>query len=120
MHEIGIANLILEAARHEMARYPGMHPRAVCVRIGELAAVDPDALTFCFAAITRDTDMQGLQLEIEFCLRTNRCTDCGAEFVVEDFEFHCPGCGGANTEFLSGDQLELASLEVEEHEPSVT
>ena len=118
MHEIGIANSILEAIRQEMTRYPGMHPCKVCVRIGELAAIDPDALTFCFAALTLDTDMQGLQLEIEFCLRTNRCTGCGAEFVVEDFDFHCPQCGSACTEFLSGDQLELASLEVDEYEPS--
>jgi hydrogenase nickel incorporation protein HypA/HybF len=118
MHEIGIANSILEATRQELARYPSAKPFRVGVRIGELAAVDPDALTFCFAAITRDTDMQGLMLEIEFCLRKNRCTACGAEFVVDNFEFQCPGCGGSDTEFLSGDQLELAYLEVDEHEPS--
>jgi len=29
----------------------------------------------------------------------------------------CPACGAEETEFVSGDELEIAYLEVEEHEP---
>jgi len=38
MHEMGIANSVLEAVRTEAARYPGAQPRKVALRIGELAA----------------------------------------------------------------------------------
>ncbi|HEX7423251.1 MAG TPA: hydrogenase maturation nickel metallochaperone HypA [Terriglobales bacterium] len=118
MHEMGIANAVLEAVRVEIARYPGSHPSKVGVRIGELAAVDPSALHFCFEALVRETDLESLELEIQACPRRHRCFACGAEFNVKDYDFQCPCCGGVRTECISGDELELAYLEVEEHEPS--
>ena len=58
MHEMGIACEVLAAVRSEAKRHPGKAPRKIGLRIGELAAVDPDALRFCFEAITRDTDIR--------------------------------------------------------------
>jgi hydrogenase nickel incorporation protein HypA/HybF len=84
------------------------------VRIGELAAVDPSALEFCFAALTRETELDSLQLEIEICPRRHRCLDCGTEFGVKDYQFECPGCGSLHSVCLSGGELELAYLEVED------
>jgi hydrogenase nickel incorporation protein HypA/HybF len=123
MHEIGIANSILDAVRAEAERHPGAQLRKVAIRIGELAAVDPDALRFCFEVLIRDTDLESLELEIEICSRRHRCGGCGAEFNVSGCEFQCPQCSEAHTECIGGDQLELAYLEVdeqevEEHEPS--
>jgi hydrogenase nickel incorporation protein HypA/HybF len=115
MHEMGIAYSVLTAARTEAARHPGQAPLKVGVRIGELAALDPEALRFCFAAITRDTDMESLQLEIEVCPFRFQCRDCGTQFVVRDFDCQCPQCGGMNTECISGQELEVAYLEVEEY-----
>ena len=115
MHEMGIANSVLEAVRVEAARHQGSYPRRVGVRIGELAAVDPSALEFCFDALTRETDLESLQLEIEICPRRHRCLDCVAEFGVKDYDFECPQCRSLRSECLSGDELELAYLEVEEN-----
>ena len=97
----------------EAARHPGSYPCRVGVRIGELAAVDPSALEFCFDALTQETDLELLQLEIEICPRRHRCLDCGTEFRVKDFDFECPRCRSLRSECLGGDELELAYLEVE-------
>jgi hydrogenase nickel incorporation protein HypA/HybF len=110
---MGIANSVLEAVKTEMQRYPGTLPCKVCVRIGELAAIDQDSLRFCFEAITRETDLDPLQLEIEMCPRRHRCLGCGRDFVVRDYRFHY--CASLETECISGDELGLAYLEVEEH-----
>jgi hydrogenase nickel incorporation protein HypA/HybF len=115
MHEMGIANSVLEAVRGEAARHPGSYPCRVGVRIGELAAVDPSALEFCFDALTRETDLESLHLEIEICPRRHRCLDCAAEFDVKGYDFECPRCRSLRSECLSGDELELAYLEVEEN-----
>ena len=115
MHEMGIANSVLDAVRAEAARYPGAYPSRVGLRIGELAAVDPSSLEFCFAALTRETDLESLHLDIEFCPRRHRCLDCGAEFGVKDYDFACPHCGSLRSECFSGAELELAYLEVEEN-----
>ena len=115
MHEMGIANSVLDGVRTEMRRYPGAYPSKVCLRIGEMAAIDQDALRFCFEAITRGTDLEALELEIELCPRRHRCLDCGRDFVVHDYLFQCPDCASSATKCISGDELEFAYLEVEEH-----
>jgi|SRR5579864_6671717 len=118
MHELSIAQSVLEAVQAEAARHPGATPTKIGLKIGELAAVDPDALQFAFEVLTRETELEGLKLEIRFCLRRHRCLDCGTEFDVKDFDFRCAKCQSTRSECISGDELELAFLELEEHEPS--
>jgi hydrogenase nickel incorporation protein HypA/HybF len=120
MHEMGIANSVLEAVRTETARLNGQHASKVGMRIGELAAVDPEALHFCFDALVCGTDLEPLELEIEFCPRKHRCPRCEKVFPVVDYAIECPQCGSPQTEFVSGDELELAYLEVADHEPLAT
>ena len=118
MHELGIAQSVFDAVQAEATNRDGAKPVKVGLRIGELSAIDPDALRFSFEALTRETDIEGLQLEIELCPRRHRCRDCGTEFDVKDFIFNCPQCGGTRNDCISGEELELAYLELEEHEPS--
>ncbi len=118
MHEMGIANSVLEAVRTEMERYPGNYPCKVGVRIGEMAAIDQDALRFCFEAMVHETELESLALEIEVCPRRHCCTACGHEFIVHDYDSRCPQCASLATVCISGDELELAYLEVEEYGPS--
>jgi hydrogenase nickel incorporation protein HypA/HybF len=118
MHELGIANSVLNAVRAEMRRYPGKYPCKVGVRIGEMAAIDQESLRFCFEAIVQDTDMKSLQLAIEVCPRRHRCQACGHEFIVRNYDSHCSQCASLETKCISGDELELAYLEVEENGPS--
>jgi len=112
---MGIANSVLEAVRVEAARVPGSSPRKVGVRIGTLTALDPSSLQFCFEALTHETDLEGLEMQIEMCPVRRRCGDCGSEFEVKDYELECPRCQSIRGEFISGEELELAYLEVEEN-----
>lgn len=114
MHELGIANSVLEAVRTEAARRPGCRPSKVGVKIGELAAVDPESLRFCFEALVKQTELEPLALDIEFCPRRQYCTACETTFPVVDYAIACPGCGSAQTRFAGGDELQLAFLEVED------
>ncbi len=117
MHELGIAQSVLEAVQAEAAKRSSK-PVKVGLRIGELSAIDPDALRFGFEALTAETDLQGLELEIEFCPRRHRCLECGREFNVKDFMFECPQCATSRTECIGGEELQLAYVELEEYEPS--
>jgi hydrogenase nickel incorporation protein HypA/HybF len=117
MHEMGIANSILEGVAAELRRRPGSRAVKVGVRVGEMAGIDPDALQFAFEALTLDSPLQGLALEVEYRARRHRCRECNGVFEVHDFELECSGCGSLNSECISGDELEFAFLEVEEDEP---
>jgi hydrogenase nickel incorporation protein HypA/HybF len=118
MHEMGIANSILEAVRTEAKRCPGSRATKVGVRIGELAAIDQDSLRFCFDALILETDLEGLVLEIEWSPRRHRCSRCGEVFAVRGYDFECPKCREYCPQCVAGDELELTYVEVEEHEPT--
>ena len=114
MHEMGIATSILDAARREAGRHSNAHVLKVGVRIGEWSGVDPESLQFCFDALLAGTEPHPPALEIEFRPRQNRCGACGTQFAVKDYEIQCPACSQPVTEPVSGDELELAYVELEE------
>ncbi len=118
MHEMGIACSILDAVANEEQRHSGVRATRVGVRIGELAAIDPEALRFCFEVMVQGTEQEGLQLEIERTPRKHRCAECKEEFVIHDYDFRCPRCGAVSVDFASGDELELTFVEVSEDESS--
>ncbi len=118
MHEMGIACSILDAVAKETRRHSGVRATRVGVRIGELAAIDPDALRFCFEVMVQGTEQDGLQLEIERVPRKHQCADCKEEFVILEYDFRCPRCGAVSMDFASGDELELMFVEVSEDESS--
>ena len=114
MHELSIATSILDAVAKEAERRPGTRILKVGLRIGELAGVDRDALTFGWEVLTKDTVWAGLQLEIEHVSRRQRCVVCGHEFAAPDFMTTCPKCADLMTVTIAGDELDIAYLEVEE------
>jgi hydrogenase nickel incorporation protein HypA/HybF len=114
MHEMGIASSVLDAVRIEAGRYPGSRPSRVGVRLGEWSGVDVESLRFCFEALVMDSDLAGLQLEIDYRARRNRCERCGVEFAVENYEIRCPACTSGQTKAISGTELDIAYVELEE------
>jgi hydrogenase nickel incorporation protein HypA/HybF len=115
VHEVGIASSILECVAAEAERHPGAQVRAVGVKIGELAAVDKDALDFAFEAITRDTEWEHLKLEVEWCPRRQKCLECSEEFSAAILELPtCPKCASDRSTCIGGTELDIAYLELEE------
>ena len=114
MHELSIASAILDAVRVEAEKRPGARVTKVGVRIGELAGVDPESLSFGFEALVKGTELEPLALEIESRPWRHRCRRCATTFAVTDGSLACPSCGAKETVFISGDELELAFLEMTE------
>lgn len=118
MHEIGIAMSVLESARNELARRPGSALVSVGVRVGVLSGVDVEALRFAFECLVAGTEDEHIVFVTESCPRMNRCQDCGKEFqspAASPFmDAPCTHCGSTETAFASGDQLDLAFVEIEE------
>jgi hydrogenase nickel incorporation protein HypA/HybF len=66
MHEMGIANSILESVHKELHHHPGQRATKVGVCIGEFAGVDTESLRFCFEALVKGNELEPLDLEIEW------------------------------------------------------
>jgi hydrogenase nickel incorporation protein HypA/HybF len=66
MHEMGIAESILDAVRKEAAMRPGFRVGKVGLRLGDLSGVDTESLSFCFDALVLGTDLAPLELAIDY------------------------------------------------------
>jgi len=55
MHEMSIAQSLLDIVLEESRKHDLASVRVVRLQIGAMAGVVPEALTFCFELLTRDT-----------------------------------------------------------------
>jgi hydrogenase nickel incorporation protein HypA/HybF len=112
MHEMALTESIVEIVAEE-ARKQGF--RAVCIvrlHIGALARVEPDALRFCFDAVSRGTVAEGAALDIVRAPGEGWCLDCGKTVVIEERFGACPECGKSHVQVTSGDEMRIVELEV--------
>ncbi len=111
MHELSIAEDLLEivsrtAAEHNLTRVSRLR-----IVVGALGNVIPDALEFAFDVAGRGTVAEGARLDIVEVPVTVRCNACGAETVLDDFAFLCTECGSVDVTVLRGKELYLDSIE---------
>ncbi|HBB33850.1 MAG TPA: hydrogenase maturation nickel metallochaperone HypA [Cyanobacteria bacterium UBA8803] len=109
MHELGITQDIVDTVA-EHAK--GARVQRVKLEIGQLAAVIPDAVRFCFDVCCRGTVLEGASLEIAEIPGLGRCRQCGAE-VPLDQPFGICECGSVELDLISGQELKIKEIEVE-------
>jgi hydrogenase nickel incorporation protein HypA/HybF len=112
MHELGIAENIMDIVRKSVPDGRTSAVKNIRLRIGPFAGVVPDSLKFCFAALSEDAGMPNAALQIEETQLTALCRDCENESEVKNFIFLCPVCGGGNMEIVSGKDLEVVEIEI--------
>ncbi|QIA27591.1 hydrogenase maturation nickel metallochaperone HypA [Thermaerobacter sp. PB12/4term] len=117
MHELSIAQNLVELAAEEARRRGLTRVRAVHVRLGVLAGVVKDALLFCFDIVTAGTPLEGARLAIEEVPVEIFCPRCRQpRRLPEPLPMACPECGTRTAEIVHGRELELFALEGEEGE----
>ena len=116
MHELSIAQSIVDIVLQHLPKGEGVSVRSVRLRLGAMAGVVPDSLEFCFGAITEGTPLEGAALEIEHIPLTAHCDDCGRNGDIEPTLFACSSCGSTSLTVLSGREMQVRDIEVEENE----
>jgi hydrogenase nickel incorporation protein HypA/HybF len=112
MHELSIAQNIVEIVQQHVPNHGEAKIKTVKLRIGELAGVIPDSLEFCFGAITAETSMQDVILEIERVPFVLECKKCGKVATNETGIFLCMVCGSDDTKMISGNELLVTEIEL--------
>lgn len=117
MHELSIAQSIVEAVGQQVAAHGGGRVLGVSLRVGALSGVDVQALRFVWDVATADTPMAGAGLEIEEVPLVAFCLDCQAERELPGIQsLRCPACGELMPQIVRGRELELLSIEVADEE----
>ncbi|UCD64103.1 MAG: hydrogenase maturation nickel metallochaperone HypA [Candidatus Zixiibacteriota bacterium] len=112
MHELAIANSIVDTVLDEAARRNLKAITAVGLRVGDLTDIVPEALEFGFSAIISNTPLQGVRLEIERVPLGGTCRACSESFDIKEMVFACPRCGSGKIKIDRGEELDIAYIEV--------
>jgi hydrogenase nickel incorporation protein HypA/HybF len=114
MHELGIAQNILQIVQQSVPEEYAADVRAIRLRIGQLSGVVPDSLSFCFDVLVNDTKMRQATLAIEQVPLVSECRDCKNRFQADDLAFSCPACRSCRLDIVSGRELEVVEIELAE------
>ena len=111
MHELSVSNAILDTALRHSA---GRRVTVVEVSAGALRQVVPDSLRFYWDIVTRDTDCEGSRLDLTEVEARVRCDACGEQWTLDVPVFRCGSCGSSQVEVVTGNELCVESIDVEE------
>lgn len=112
MHELSVAKNIIDIVQESLTPSQRQLVKTVRVKIGKLTNIFVDSLLFGFEALTKDTDLEGATLEIEQLPILVVCSDCGKESELNDFVFRCPVCQSSNLNIISGQELFVHEIEL--------
>ncbi|MDI6801322.1 MAG: hydrogenase maturation nickel metallochaperone HypA [Thermodesulfovibrionales bacterium] len=114
MHEVYIAESLLEAAIWKCKDRGFNKIKNIRVNIGKASVVSTEALIFAFDALKGGSIASEASLTIAEIPTTGYCRTCSGEFNVEkDFIFQCPYCESDSVIIKSGNGVELTELETE-------
>ena len=111
MHEIAIVSSLFEIINRKVKEHRIETISRVCLKVGELSAVEPMTLTACFEVLAEGTVAQGADLAIETVPLMGLCGSCGTSSRVARYDSVCPCCRGDTVTLLNGRELYIERLE---------
>ena len=113
MHEISLVESVVALIEDERCKQAFSRVRAIRLKVGTLGHAEPEALRFCFDAVTSGTIADGARLEIETVPGAGWCSHCHQTVLLEERFSPCPLCGNVHVRMTAGDELRVAEIEVE-------
>src|SRR5689334_9337932 len=107
MHELALAEGMLEIVRNAARRSGAARVTAVRLEIGALSHVAPEALHFCFDAVTRGSVAEKASLEITTVAGEAWCMPCGRTVPLSTLGDGCPLCGSYQLTVTQGDAMRV-------------
>lgn len=111
--EFRIANAILDAARAEAACLGGARLVRIGVAVGQDCDINLAILEDALNLVRHGTDCEGVAIHLTSLPIRSHCHSCDSTFSPVLANQYCPKCKSPDAEMISGDELELAFIEVE-------
>jgi hydrogenase nickel incorporation protein HypA/HybF len=113
MHELAVCQALMAQVGDIAVRENAARVTSITLRIGPLSGVEPDLLADAFPIAAVGTAAEGAELRFEHLPVRVQCTACGTESDASVNRLVCAACGDYRTRLVSGDEMLLASLELE-------
>lgn len=112
MHELSIAQNIVDILNEQLKPQERRRISSVSVRIGELSGVVPESLEFSFQVIAAESEFPSAVLQMELVPVSAKCNQCGKTSSLSYGVFFCPECGSGDVAILTGQELQVVAVDV--------
>ena len=112
MHEMSLAEGILQIIEDTARANAASSVRAVWLEIGTLSQVEEQALRFCFDVVIAGTVADGARLDVLATPGRAWCMPCGTDVALDRLGDSCPRCGSYQLQVTQGDEMKVKDIEV--------
>ena len=113
MHELTIAEDILNLVEDAVKENKGHKACRVKVAIGQYSCVDKGSLTFCLNAISAGTFLEDAEIEIKETDFELACDSCGHFPLKSEDDLFCPNCG-KSAKIADAKEVFIEEIEIDE------
>lgn len=112
MHELSIAQSIVELAEDVALKEKADSVSSIDIEIGALSGVVLDALEFALEMTVKNTKLENAKINYLKRIGKADCLVCNFQFETNNLLALCPKCNQANFKIIDGKQLRIKSLTV--------
>ncbi|MFN8257178.1 MAG: hydrogenase maturation nickel metallochaperone HypA [Bacteroidales bacterium] len=113
MHELSIAMSILDIVSEYAAKEKAREVTEIEIELGSLSGVVCDSLVFALEVATKNTISENAEIIVTEIKAKARCRHCEKTFEPENLFSACPYCKNSGYELLTGRELRVKSLKIE-------
>lgn len=113
MHELSIAQNILQIAEQAAARESFRSVKRLYLVVPTLAGVEIDALRFALQSLSPETVLDSAEFVIDEPASRAHCPDCESTIDVYEHLAPCPVCGGLAWKCSQDNNMRVVDLLVE-------
>ena len=112
MHEMGVVLNIVSAAEEFAKKNNASKVVLLVLQIGELSAVLPQYVEYCYPGAIENTMLSEAKLVIERIPGNGFCPSCSKVYNLIEHNSICPRCGCEELEILSGKDVIIKEIGV--------
>lgn len=112
MHELSIAQSIVELAEQHARAHHSSVVEEVELEIGCLAGVEADTFAFALESAVKNTWLENAVILRRYIEGEGCCSECGKKFPLADLYSPCPDCGSYFINITQGRELRIKSIVV--------
>ena len=115
MHELGIVFSIMNTLEDVAKENKLQSIRSVTIEVGEVSAVIPEYLTDCWGWARKKKDfVKDCQILVETLPAVTHCGGCGEDYPTVTYGRICPHCGSEKTWLLTGNEINIKEITIDE------
>jgi hydrogenase nickel incorporation protein HypA/HybF len=115
MHELSLAESILEIVEEYEVRYRFSHVNSIHLSYGRLSCIEPKALQFAFEVQSKGSKSQDAELIFDVLPAVIHCFTCNVDMEIQGaYDAQCPKCHGEEVILTGGtEELKILDLNVD-------